>query len=97
MPKGFWQPVSASVPVLAISGDLDPITPPRYAESVARELKHGTHIVVPNRSHNDVDPCITSMFENFLIAGSSAGLDTSCVALPHPLHFATSPSTPPGR
>jgi len=96
LPKDFWKPVSANVPVLAISGDLDPITPPRYAESVIRGFAIGRHIVVPNRSHNDVDPCITSLFESFLIAGSTTGLDTSCVALPHPLRFATSAGGGPG-
>ena len=97
LPKGFWQPVRASLPVLAISGDLDPITPPRYAETVIRGFLNGRHVVVPGRSHNDVDPCITSMFESFLIAGSAAGLDTSCAALPRPLHFATSAGVGPGR
>jgi hypothetical protein len=82
---------------LAISGDLDPITPPFYAESVVLGLENGLHIVVPNRSHNDVDPCITGLFEQFLIAGSAAGLDTSCVALPRPLHFATGPGPADGR
>jgi len=95
LPAGFWRPVSANVPVLAISGDLDPITPPRYAESVIRGFPSGRHVVVPNRSHNDVDPCITSLFESFLIAGSSTGLDTSCASLPHPLRFATSTGAGP--
>jgi pimeloyl-ACP methyl ester carboxylesterase len=97
LPKGFWQPVSADVPVLAISGDLDPITPPRYGSSVARSMKNGMHVMVPNRSHNDVDPCITGMFERFLIAGSAQGLDTSCASLPRPLRFATAAGAPPGR
>jgi len=97
LPKEFWRPVTASVPVLAISGDLDPITPPRYGESVVRGFKNGLHIVVPNRSHNDVDPCITGLFESFLIAGSAAGLDTGCVALPRPLRFATGPGPTDGR
>jgi pimeloyl-ACP methyl ester carboxylesterase len=96
LPKGFWQPVSANVPVLAISGDLDPITPPRYGSSVARAM-HGTHIMVPNRSHNDVDPCITGMFERFLIAGTAEGLDASCASQPRPLRFATSAGAPTGR
>jgi pimeloyl-ACP methyl ester carboxylesterase len=91
LPRDFWRPVTANVPVLAISGDLDPITPPRYAESVVRGFPNGRHIVVPNRSHNDVDPCITGLFERFLIAGTTAGLDTSCAALPRPLHFAAGP------
>ena len=91
LPKDFWRPVSASVPVLAVSGDLDPITPPRYGAGVIRGFPNGRHIVVPNRSHNDVDPCITGLFESFLIAGTAAGLETTCVMLPQPLHFATGP------
>jgi pimeloyl-ACP methyl ester carboxylesterase len=89
LPDRFHEPVKSGVPVLAISGDLDPITPPRYAESVIRGFPNGRHIVVPNRSHNDVDPCITGLFESFIIDGSAAGLDTSCVARPRPFRFAT--------
>jgi len=58
---------------------------------------HGTHIMVPNRSHNDVDPCITGMFERFLIAGTAEGLDASCASQPRPLRFATSAGAPTGR
>jgi hypothetical protein len=95
LPPDFWEPVRASVPVLALAGDLDPITPPRYAELVTANLKRGRYLLLPNRSHNDVDPCVTSLFEHFLIAGSDAGLDTSCVALPAPLRFATQlPASP---
>jgi pimeloyl-ACP methyl ester carboxylesterase len=97
LPDGFLEPVRSSVPVLAISGDLDPISPPRYGESVIRGFVNGRHIVVSNRSHNDVDPCITSLFESFLLAGTAAGLDTSCVALPRPLRFATGPAPAAGR
>lgn len=91
----FWQPVQASVPVLALSGDLDPITPPRYGELVVAGFANGRHLTLPNRSHNDVDPCITSLFERFLIAGNGTALDTSCVSTAAPLRFATSVRPPP--
>lgn len=93
LPVGFWELAQASVPVLAISGDLDPITPPRYGELVVGRLGNARHLVVPNRSHGDVDPCITGMFEQFLVAGGPAGLDTRCAALPAPLHFVTGPGS----
>jgi pimeloyl-ACP methyl ester carboxylesterase len=89
--------VQTDIPVLAVSGDLDPITPPRYADAVTREFRNGLHIVVPNRSHNDVDPCITSLFEQFLIAGNAVALDRSCVSQPTHLSFATQLSNAPGR
>jgi pimeloyl-ACP methyl ester carboxylesterase len=93
----FWQPVRSNVAVLAMSGDLDPITPPRYGDLVARSLGNARHVVLPNRSHNDVDPCITSLVEQFLIAGSAERVDTSCVARAAPLRFATQVPAPPGR
>jgi pimeloyl-ACP methyl ester carboxylesterase len=96
LPGDFWQPVRAAVPVLAMSGDLDPITPPQYGELVVSGLANARHIVLSNRSHNDVDPCITSLVEQFLIAGNAARLDTSCVARPAPLRFATQLPAPPG-
>jgi pimeloyl-ACP methyl ester carboxylesterase len=95
LPRRFWEPVREAVPVLAISGDLDPVTPPRYGELVAAGFSRGRHLVVPNRSHNDVDPCITSLFEQFLIAGDTGALNVSCAAAPAPLRFATEPRPPP--
>ncbi len=97
LPRDFWEPVCADVPVLAITGDLDPITPPSYGEMVIQHLSNARHIVVPNRSHGDVDSCITSLFERFLSAGRFDGLDTTCVTSPMPIHFATPGSGEPQR
>lgn len=87
LPRAFWEPARGTEPVLAITGDLDPITPPGYADLVTGTLSNARHIVVPNRSHNDVDPCITSLFEQFIIAGGASGLDTRCATAPAPLQF----------
>ena len=94
LPAGFWEPARADVPVLAITGDLDPITPPSYGELVTSSLRNARHIVIPNRSHGDVDPCITTLFERFLIDGGAGGLDTSCAAVQAPLRFATDITVP---
>jgi pimeloyl-ACP methyl ester carboxylesterase len=87
LPASFWDVARAAVPVLAVSGDLDPITPPSYGELVTSTLPQGRHLVVPNRSHGDVDPCLAGIFEQFLIAGSWAALDTTCLSAPAPLRF----------
>jgi pimeloyl-ACP methyl ester carboxylesterase len=88
LPPGFWTPVKSDVPVLVMNGALDSVTPPRYGERVAQSLAHARHLVLPQRGHNDTDPCVNGMIEAFMIAGSLAGLDTSCLAKTEDLSFA---------
>jgi pimeloyl-ACP methyl ester carboxylesterase len=88
LPPGFRTPVKSDVPVLVMNGALDHLTPPRYGERVARSLAHTRQLVLPNRGHNDTDPCVNGMIEAFMIAGGLAGLDTSCLAKTEGLSFA---------
>jgi pimeloyl-ACP methyl ester carboxylesterase len=88
LPQGFWVPVKSNVPTLALNGALDHVTPPRYGERVAQTLANARLFVLPNRGHNDTDPCVCGMIENFIIAGRLEGLDTSCLAKTEELSFA---------
>lgn len=89
LPENFWKPAKSSIPVLILTGALDPTTPPHYAESVARTLTGSRHLVLSNRSHNDVDPCVTKLIEAFVIKGKTDSLDVSCVEDVPELEFAT--------
>ncbi len=71
-----------------MNGALDHVTPPRYGERVAQSLSNARRLVLPQRGHNDTDPCVNGMIESFMIAGSLAGLDTSCLAKTEDLSFA---------
>ena len=44
-PADFATPVKSDVPVLLLSGGLDPVTPPAYGEEVAKGLPNSRHIV----------------------------------------------------
>ena len=88
LPPKFWTPVKSDVPVLVLSGALEHLTPPRYGEHVAQSLTRSRHLVLPQRGHNDTDPCTNGMIEAFMIAGSLEGLDTSCLAKTEDLSFA---------
>ena len=88
MPKDYWTAVESNVPALILTGALDLATPPAYGERVARSFTNSRHIVLPNRSHNDTDPCVAEMEQAFIAAGSVAGLDTSCLAKTENLSFA---------
>ena len=90
LPPGFWTPVQSSVPLLALNGALDHVTPPRYGERVAQSFANARHLVLPQRGHNDTDPCVNGIIEAFMLAGSLAGLDASCLTKTEDLSFALS-------
>src|SRR6185369_1762116 len=48
----FLDPVKSDVPVLIVSGELDPVTPPWLAKMVAQTLSRSKLVIVPNATHN---------------------------------------------
>ena len=53
----FRQPVSASIPTLLISGYFDPVTPPEFAERIARSLTASRYIVARQGAHGSAGWC----------------------------------------
>jgi pimeloyl-ACP methyl ester carboxylesterase len=78
VPAGYGEPVRSDVPVLVLSGTLDPVTGARWGEETVRHLPNGRHVVVPG-AHGVRGPCVDRMVHGFLAAGSARDLDTSCV------------------
>ena len=74
----FLDPVKSDVPVLLVSGELDPVTPPWLAQNVAKTLSHSRLVLVHNATHNSYD-CIENLVADFIDKGTTEGLDTSCV------------------
>lgn len=88
IPAGFKEPVQSEVPVLLLSGDSDPVTPPENAEEAARTLPNSLHVVVPGQGHNVVfRGCVPRLSTAFIEAGSVQGLDTSCADQFQPAPF----------
>ncbi len=79
-PADARAPVQSDVPVLLLSGGLDPVTPPSYAAEVARTLSHSRHIVARGYGHI-VTPhaCGPRLVAAFVDDPSFATLPTSCV------------------
>jgi pimeloyl-ACP methyl ester carboxylesterase len=68
-------------PALLISGDADPVTPPRWAEAIKRYLPRARHVVFPTGAHVPFGtPCAADLAARFLAAADAAGLDFSCAA-----------------
>jgi pimeloyl-ACP methyl ester carboxylesterase len=86
----FKQPVSSNAPVLLLSGQLDPVTPPANADQAARTLPNSLNLVIPGLGHNVVFAgCLPDLVATFVQAGTVKGLDTSCVKQIQPGPFQT--------
>ena len=80
VPDDFHEPVGGDIPVLLLSGELDPVTPPRYAEQLLPHFPDSRHLVAPGQGHSvSGRGCMGRLLTEFVIAGSSAELDTSCL------------------
>jgi pimeloyl-ACP methyl ester carboxylesterase len=92
----FHAPLDVEAPTLLLSGEHDPITPPRYAEALAAELPRARHLVAPGQGHGVVARgCIPQLIEDFLASGSAAGLDAGCLDRLGAEAFFVDPMGPP--
>ncbi len=79
VPADVHELVRSDVPVLLISGEWDPVTPPEFAELVAKTLPNSLHVVVPKGSHGGAGRCTEELIQKFYDRASVQGLDPSCV------------------
>ncbi|MBN1994840.1 MAG: alpha/beta fold hydrolase [Anaerolineae bacterium] len=68
LPPAVDEPVVSNIPTLLLSGQFDPITPPLFANTAARTLKHGYNLVDPFSSHGVAfnHNCINQIVQDFL-------------------------------
>jgi pimeloyl-ACP methyl ester carboxylesterase len=84
----FRQPLQSDIPVLLLSGEADPVTPPQYAEQVAETLPNSRHIVLSGFGHTVLAAgCMPQVVARFLDAASVGELDTSCLDAARPPAF----------
>jgi pimeloyl-ACP methyl ester carboxylesterase len=80
VPPDFKTSVRSEAPVLLLSGQLDPVTPPANADHVAATLPHSLRIVAPGQGHGMLPRgCIRKIATDFIERGTTAGLDARCV------------------
>jgi pimeloyl-ACP methyl ester carboxylesterase len=79
-PTDFNEPVVSDRPVLLISGELDPVTPPRYGEQVLGHLPNGRHLVVRGQGHNVMATgCMPRLMARFVATADAKRLDADCL------------------
>jgi len=76
----FHEAVTGDVPVLALSGAADPITPPEYAELAITHLTNARHIVNPHQAHTQAPlGCTPSIMSQFVETKNPAELSLDCL------------------
>jgi len=79
-PADFAKPLTGNVPVLLMSGELDPVTPPEYAERVARTLPNAKSVVLKGQGHNVMGTgCMPKLIGQFIESANVKALDTKCL------------------
>lgn len=88
-PAGFNTPSSGDVPSLLLSGEFDPVTPPRYGEQVLKGLSRARHLVAAGQGHIVMTRgCMPKLMTEFIRDLDPAALDVSCLdALSAPSFF----------
>ncbi|MEM7082825.1 MAG: alpha/beta hydrolase [Pseudomonadota bacterium] len=90
---GFTKPFASDVPVLVLSGEVDPVTPPAYGDRAARYLGNARAITLPGQGHGQIQlGCMPTLLATFVSTADHAALDIECLDVQQPAPFFISPS-----
>ncbi|MFK8017815.1 MAG: alpha/beta hydrolase [Gammaproteobacteria bacterium] len=79
MDEDFKQVFASEVPVLILSGEADPITPPAYGERAARYLGNALHLVGRGQGHGQAAiGCMPKLMGDFVRERRFDTLDKAC-------------------
>ena len=91
VPSGFHEPVVSDVPVLLMSGERDPVTPPQYAAQTAETFPNSINLVARGQAHSVMKyVCLRNITTACIEKGTVENLDTACVENILPAPFFTS-------
>ncbi len=95
IPDGYREPVRSDAPTLLLSGELDPVTPPHWADRAAETLPNSRHLVIPGTGHGTLRAgCVPSLIAEFLETADPRALDASCAEEISRPPFWTAPTGP---
>lgn len=86
LPERYYEPVHSNVPALLLSGAMDPVTPPHWAEAVAQTLPNALHIIALGAHHGvTMQGCAAKVVTEFIENAMPDNLDVSCIEAIEPL------------
>ena len=75
----FKEPLATDTPVLLLSGEVDPITPPGYAELAAVDLGNALLLTGKLQGHGMAPRgCTDTVMADFVATADPTGIDTDC-------------------
>lgn len=78
--EAYTQPLQTTTPVLLLSGGLDPVTPPAWAELAMSKMSNARHLVAPHATHIVASQsCAPKLISQFITQQSATALDSSCL------------------
>lgn len=79
-PAEFTRPLKTDVPTLLLSGEIDPVTPPEFAERVREGLPNARHLVLRGQGHNVGGVgCLPKLVGQFIESRDAKALDAKCL------------------
>jgi pimeloyl-ACP methyl ester carboxylesterase len=96
-PADFHQPLKTDKPMLLLAGQYDPVTPPRYADEVAKGLPNARVLVLKGQAHSVMAAgCAPQLIQHFVEKLDPKTLDASCLdrLQPTPIFIDFNGSTP---
>ena len=76
----YTAPLQTDTPVLLLSGGLDPVTPPGWAELAMAKMRNARHLVAPHATHIVASQsCAPKLISQFINQQSAAELDERCL------------------
>ena len=84
----FKVAVATDIPVLLLSGEADPITPPSYADLAAVDFANALHLTGKKQGHGQAARgCVADIIGDFVEAASIENLEAGCMDRLHAMPF----------
>ena len=84
----FREPLASDRPVLLLSGEHDPVTPPSQAERIAAGLSNARHIVGRAQGHGlAMVGCVPELLADFVETADPEAPDAACLEREPPMPF----------
>ena len=79
-PADFNTPLKGDLPVLVLTGEFDPVTPPKYGEEIAKGLPNARWLDLKGQGHNVIGVgCMPKLFAQFIEKADAKALDAKCL------------------
>lgn len=76
----FSQAIASDIPTLLLSGQLDPATPPSWAEMAMEKLTNAKHFIAPYATHGVAyQSCGNNLIAELVDKGAVADIDAECL------------------